>query len=740
MKLWLRVFVPPFILTCESPLIAAPTATRQSLLRLIAEPDKSNGDAEVLVFPKPQAHGRGTVRIRPSPLKDAIGKVRDFADEAKHEGENWARMGDVAKAMHAIDTSQFCPAETYTDYVIAEAGKWSGSQGGRIKISSLDTYTSNISSALAQLRYDDNMREWHEEWYDFFAFLRATAPGDTPEQKKAAGVTRTTAATRFVRTLAEIGYPIPQALLDEPVVRGLDGMRRSAASTLLLQSDRDRVTRIMAGHFAEDPLWGRLAPLYCALRWHFAFRSIEAAVLPLDAIDEFMCLVVTTDGFAHLKSTQARRLAPVDQSLVDQFRSAAMLVARARPGASWMFLLDDRSDWSFIEELEDAFGAALKQVTGEREARQHAARAVLPLNVLFPGWEPLLRRFLNGQASTDDCVRFCTALSQQGFGAMVAVLLRTGHGHPLTYLRHYFALWDLLFAIFAQASLATIPADPARTARAYGATASASLRQTMLRSRDADVAMDAWAWMTGYVPARSCLPSVEREEPARQSSSVRRRAPSTSHVVTPLARQMLYLALRMTMKDEDQAAAAHGAQVPTSVAAHLETIYVTNPIGGVRQRHQMPDSERGRDNEVKYLMSEDGLILSRSLAESSPATVQQLALALTPMRAGDYVLPSLEAFRSTVVRLAACLPASLGLLTQFRVGRLQSADRALLTDARVRIFVGADDRDLRERPRLSVVPADDPLNFVWRARRTANTRALLAALQLIRGNYRNHTK
>ena len=100
----------------------------------------------------------------------------------------------------------------------------------------------------------------------------------------------------------------------------------------------------------------------------------------------------------------------------------------------------------------------------------------------------------------------------------------------------------------------------------------------------------------------------------------------------------------------------------------------------------------------------------------------------------------LEAFRATLVRLAACLPTSLGLLTQFREGSLQSADRARLTDARVRIFVGADDRDLRGRPRLSVVAADDPLNFVSRARRTANTRALLAALQLIRSNYGNDTK
>lgn len=732
LKLWLRVFVPPFLLTSASARIAAPTATRASLLRLLQDPNKHRGHGEALIFPRPELRGGGRVRVKPSPMKDAIAKVREFADEERLEGENWARMGDLEPELLAIDAANHLPAETYVEWCVAEAKAWIGSQGGRIKISSLSTYTSNITPALAPLRPDENMREWDEEWFEFFAFLRATAKGETKEELEAARLTRIVAARRFVRTLATLGYPIPPQLLDEPVARGMDGMRRSAASTLLLESDRQVVTRFMAQHFAEDALAAQLAPLYSELRWAFAFRSMEAAVLPLDAIDSFHNLVVTTDGFAHLKSRHARRLAAIAQALVDRFRAAALAVARARHGANWLFLLDDRHDWSLIEAIEEAFAAALKQSTGEQEARPHAARAVLPLQDLFPGWEPMLRRFLRGEATTEECARFCSDLRRRGFGALVAVLLKTGHGHGVTFLRYYFALWDLLLSIFAQASLAAIPTDPRHLLKSYGGSAAAALRQADRRSRSAGAQIDGWAWMTAYVPTDSNLPQLDVDA----APSKRPAPPSATKAViaadVPLERQTLYLALRIT--GEDEVSAADGAKVPTSTAARLETIFAANSATSTRARHQAADSPTGRRAEVMYLQLATGLELATSLARSAPETVHQLALALTPMRAGDYVLPHIEAFRATLIRFTACLPPTLSVLTQFKPGRLQSAERARLDDAKVRLFVGSDDRDLGERPRVSIVETLDPLNRVQRARRTANTRALLAARQLIRNN------
>lgn len=253
-----------------------------------------------------------------------------------------------------------------------------------------------------------------------------------------------------------------------------------------------------------------------------------------------------------------------------------------------------------------------------------------------------------------------------------------------------------------------------------------------LRKRSEGTPFDVWAWMTAYIPADSRLPRLTVAVASGKPAAAPGRTKLSTATGAPLDRQMLYLALRIAL--EDETSAADGAKVPTSVAARLETIYNAERAKKLRGRHQSGDSPTARRSEVKYLRSPEGLALASSLAQSAPEALQQFGLALTPMRAGDFVQPAIEAFRATLIRFTACLPPTLGVLTQFKAGRLQSADRARLDDEKLRIFVGDDDRDLGERPRVFVVETRDPRNFVQRARRTANTRALIAALQLIRSN------
>jgi hypothetical protein len=93
----------------------------------------------------------------------------------------------------------------------------------------------------------------------------------------------------------------------------------------------------------------------------------------------------------------------------------------------------------------------------------------------------------------------------------------------------------------------------------------------------------------------------------------------------------------------------------------------------------------------------------------------------------------LEIQRS-LVQFASCLPSSLGVLVQFKSGRLSDEDLRGIDNRAIRIFVAAADPDLGERPRLFVVLTADPMNLVLRPRRTANVRCVLAAIHL----FRNH--
>ena len=288
---WLRINVPPFLLAAASPRITAPTANAVSIGRLIANPEKFDPN-EALVFPAPRPRGTGHLRIRPPELVDSMAKVHEIGaprdrkgandsvleeelieepDETT-EGENWKRMKAIVAAHALVDTTNHAPAATYQEYVEAEALRWDGSKGDRIKASSLSTYTRNITPALQTLRRADDLRHCDEEfWPEFFEYLRASVRAKTEEKRTLMIERRIVAARRFVKILATLGYNIPASLLEASDEVRHDGTRKSASSTLLFEADRRRTTNLIAKHFAEIPLTRMLAP--CIRIFDLAARS-----------------------------------------------------------------------------------------------------------------------------------------------------------------------------------------------------------------------------------------------------------------------------------------------------------------------------------------------------------------------------------------------------------------------------------------------------------------------------------
>jgi hypothetical protein len=340
----------------------------------------------------------------------------------------------------------------------------------------------------------------------------------------------------------------------------------------------------------------------------------------------------------------------------------------------------------------------------------------------------VLRRFLTGNATTRECVEFCSSLRRHGFGHLISVLLKIGHGHPITFLRYYFAIWDLLLSVFAQASLARYDGAD-RLAASHGRTVAAAYRQAKRRAIAKDGEFDCWRWMTSYAPATSKLPQLTSDLAGHRVTAIPATARRT-HGPASEAQGAMYLALRVTGVDE--ISAADTAKISTSLAATLETLLGGKDLSALRTRHQAGLSATGAKSEREYLSSDAGWALAEHFASAPPQAIAALAEALTPMRARAFVLPPIPTLRATLVRHATCLPSSLGVLVQFKKGRLSAAETAQIEDAKLRVFVGPSDRDIGERPRLFVVPVNDPLHLVDRPRRTANVRSLLAGLDLMR--------
>lgn len=723
MSRWLRFKLPPFLLASASPKLTSATASRTSLIRLINSVKSPSPACEVLNFPKPKPRGKSNLRFAKSKLKDAIALVHEFANPQLHAGEDWALMKELCQRALEIDCSMDLAAATFVKWVQMEAALWVGSQRGRIQVSSLSTYTYLLAPVLVNLTPIHNPRDWDAEWFDFIDMVRKPHGIKTTENSLEKIEERLTAAKRFVGKLKSVGYAIPDDLFENFPSAGADGMRRSAASSLILDTDRVATRSLMINHFGECPLESRLAGLYVDLRFGASSRSIEAAVLPLDAIDEFNNLVVTTDGFSHLKSDHARRIQALPDELVTVFRTAVNTVRAARPDSRWLFLMDDRSDWRLIVEFERAFSAALKQVTLDFEAVPHSSRSVSPLTTAVPGWQDIGANMLNGTASRAEYESFLGTLANAGFTNIARVLLKIGHGHPITYLKYYFAIWDILMSVHRRAL-----EMHANQSHALICSSRQPYRLAYEKARQRKgPAFNGTQWLIAKELQSLDLPKFDHDNLSQPATPSRH--PVQPDKAIPIRDKVRYLAARFAQLESD--AAASNFKINTRTVAELEGMFSAASAEPLLRRHQSKVSKRGRDAEVQFLKSAAGALLTRQLLQTEQTTLENLGEALSPKRTYKALPPSVTTLETSLTTFLACLPVTLGILIQFAPSRHTTPDLARLSSLSKRIQIGGSDPDLGARPRISVVEAGDPSNLVLRARRTSSTRCIVAAILLL---------
>jgi hypothetical protein len=276
-------------------------------------------------------------------------------------------------------------------------------------------------------------------------------------------------------------------------------------------------------------------------------------------------------------------------------------------------------------------------------------------------------------------------------------------------LRYYFAIWDLLLSVYAQASLSNLPIDAKELVDKSGIAVAAAYRQAASRANRAGAQFDGWMWMTTYRPAAANLTALPQTLSSTPNKAIKSSQPSASAMRTreDAARQVMYLTLRLTGLDE--VSAADFSDIVTSVAHRLEQLIDPAAVGSLSERRQFSsDLNGGQKAELKYLRSADGWKLVHHLLSSPSESTRRLSEALAPARAGGYVLPLVLEIQRSLVQFASCLPSSLGVLVQFKSGGLSDEDLRGIENKASRNFVAATDPDLGERPRLFVVPTADP--------------------------------
>ena len=721
---YLRIVVPPFVLAAGSRSLKSATANRRSIFRLSLPPRTEIDEDEVLLLPPPVVRGPRNSHLPPSPLKRLTDRIHHWGNPEARLGEDferWSRLADEAVAMNLDYDSR---AIALRIWILHNATLWSKGVRGPLQVGSGSTYVRRFERGLSQIGPEEPLNAWVEEWIEWTEDVLSSIKG------AALADAFMTALRSFFRALATNDYSIPKELMD-PGDSGAarDGQRRAAAATLLLEADRRRVNRLMSGHFARVPLVRELSSIYPAIRWAASLRAVEPAVLPLNGVSPFGDLVITSDGFSQLKSKHARRLQALPSNLIADFNSVARLVKDAEPGSRWLFLFANDQDWTVVSDLAQSYSAAIKQVVGEPDARPHASRVVAPLESLLPGWESMMRALITGHATVQDCASFCRELQARGVSCLMGVIVRVGHGHPVTYLKYYFPIWDLLLSVFSRASLSQY-SDPTRLLKRHLPAKSVNaFIQAKGRAAKDKVEFDGWHWALRYVGRLLALPRLQVEDGPKSPLTLRpARASGTTKVRD--AEMARYLALRLT--GLGAIAAAHSTALPTPTAAQLEGMLGSTNAETLRRRLQSTSTGRGQNWEVNSLRSDFGTNLIERLILIPSEMLDELGKALLTQRAARLGVKAVGAVVPRLIGYLGYLPVNLGLMVQFGEGKCSPEDQARVNQHRPRLRVGPSIPGLAAEPRLSVVDASDGDNTVRRARLTSNVRCVIAAIQLIR--------
>jgi hypothetical protein len=719
---WMRVQLPPYLLAASSRRLTAACANRLSLLRLNSH-QAETAETEVLMRPPPKVRTQRRVTDRHSALAKVLSNIHKYCNTDNRLGEDDQRWIDLTNAIEQLDCAEDGRARLLVLVVGLNRDRWRCKGEHRVQVSSFATYMSLITAELKQIPPIEDLTAWHEEWIDWVESIkRGTRARDASRQADLLE-DRLTAARHLLRAVADLGHPVPDEVLhaDGSSAAGRSS-RRSASRTVVLGCDVARVAGLIERHYADVPLVKDLAALETQLRSGASLRTAELGALERDSLTRHDDLAIYAVGYSHLKSPHSLRLQALNPDLAGEYRRVADLVKEGSGGSRWLYARMDDNDWRIAADIAQSHSAALQQVTGDEDARPHAFRCVAPLQQLLPGWEDMAAALVRGVATTAQCEAFVRAAEDRGVGHLVQVLVATGHGHPLTFLTYYFAIWPWMLGVYARALNANLVAPSDAVRRFMPATASA-YRKARQRAKEAHTQMDEWCWIQRKVLELIELPALH---PLANSARPAEATPmNKAEALTDPGQPISYVAARYMGMSATGAAHAYG--LSSASAAALEALIDVRQGASLRRRHQGDAEGRGRQAELVLLRSDAGTAFAARMASLSVDDVRLLERwLLPPSRVRRPVVP-LDELCAGLRRCAALLPTALGLWLQTGPNRYSQEELTQLESLKPRVRFGGIERDIGAVPRVSVIDTRQPENRVRRARLTALVRCLIDA-------------
>lgn len=726
---WRRYQCSPSVLTAQSCAIPAATPSRHSMLRIAT-------DLGAQKTPAPSKLGKairlGSKKFHNKSvglLKLVADRLRDVAGRSKQLGEGVARAKILQIALQDIDTDSDLRAANLKSVILHEVKLNLDNSPDSNDFGTLAGYLADVLLALELLDSQDDLEDFTgEEIRDWVACSKVRID-DAKDSTNAVkdDKPRYFGLKRFLSVGSLLGWDVPKDLFGSVVEHGMfDGLRKSAASCVILERDHCEIHRLLLDHFEDWPVLAKLATLTEDILRNAPLRSSEQIVLRKDCIvSSIGSLAIESDGFSHLKSKHATRLIKLPESLCD--RISQTLDEPDDSFGKYLFIENNAADWATAKEIDEALISAATQVTGDASLRKHSFRAAAISNRVWPSWECVAKALLDGSWSPAQHHHYLRSACDRGFPHFINGTREAGHGHPLVTLVYYCAPWQ--FILGGQISASLVGIEPSGSLISDALQSTDCLRTARSRAKSHGEQFDTWGHIAKHCTKKANFPRLVALSPAAIITPRSTEGQPQEQSLMALVRFSAEILLGGSF---NQCAQKHGLALP--IARRLESLI---PFGAeratlVKRRRGDPGGDSLKEDRL-FLNSEWAIPLIESLVASPPANLRRLGEDLSPARPNARSsAPGATAMLKRINEHLACLPSTdVSLQIRFSSTYPRVITTQLLASFHPRLVVGSDNSRIGAHPLFQIVDRSCVANARAAGKWTVVTRVLVAAVQSV---------
>lgn len=449
-----RLTFSPSICAVSHPSVAAPCLSEHSLHRL--------GGAPVTTVSQPPSRksGGATSSRKGEDSRFLITTLGKYASSAERHGEKRARAIKCLEDLEDPSISWSPFIFWVKAWVIDELRRSRDGANGCYQISSILTYTTTLLVAQKQTDLSVDPLDWEDgEWSSWVTQInRVCATDESSALAVNDGENLTDRAKHALHALVgsltrRCEYVPPEVRAKLQFVSKTITPHGSASACLISAENQARAVEILKEWNEDFPGDYALAAFRPTVSQMVPLRAGDVSSLTTRCLTPSAGLVIERVGYDVHKTENAIRVVPLTQEQASQLREK-MNELQAYFGERPLLLRGDGSTASGLRDqrLSADWAAALKEATGDRQARPHSVRAATLQEIAWPGWQQLSLNILNSKAGPRECREWLDE-QEKDWTRLSRAVAMAGQGDLRSALGNYLAGWPLVYTMVATASL-----------------------------------------------------------------------------------------------------------------------------------------------------------------------------------------------------------------------------------------------------------------------------------------------